>query len=225
MPIISKKTTYLVIPAFNEEKRISQVLNKAKRYGHPIVVVDDGSTDKTCETAKGTFGVIVLRHKINLGKGAALKTGVEAAFSLGAQAVIALDADGQHDPKSIADFYNQLSLGNDIVFGYRKLAGKAPIVRFAGNRLGAVVVKLLFGIYRNDLLCGYLAFTKRVYSKIHWESTRYGLETEIVARVGKNKLKYSEVEIETIYIDKYKGVSIIDAIGILPSVLKWRFIN
>jgi hypothetical protein len=71
------------------------------------------------------------------------------------------------------------------------------------------------------MLCGFIAFTENAYQKIKWDSSRYGVETEIVARTGKNRLKYSEIPIATIYKDKYKGVTIFDAIGILFNIPRW----
>jgi glycosyltransferase involved in cell wall biosynthesis len=220
---LTKKNVFVVIPAYNEGDRIREVLRGVNKLGFSAIVVDDGSTDNTSKVAS-MEGVHVLRHRINLGKGASLKTGAEAAFTLGASAVVALDADGQHNPIHISKFIKGLEK-TEIVFGTRQLAQGAPLVRFVGNKAGASIINFLFGIKRDDLLCGYLAFTSETYKKIKWESARYGVETEIVARTGKNKLKYTEVKVDTIYIDKYKGVSILDAISILPSVFKWRFLN
>jgi len=211
---------FVVIPAYNEAPRIGEVLKEVKKITKDILVVDDGSKDKTSEIAKKA-GVTVLRHRLNLGKGAGMKTGVEAAIDLGAEAIILLDADGQHDPRHIPEFLNQLNKGDEIVFGSRNLSYGVPLIRYLGNKLGSVLISLIFGIYRSDLLCGYIAFTKKAYQKIKWDSSRYGVETEIVARTGKNKLKYSEIPIETIYKDKYKGVTIFDAIGILFNIPRW----
>ena len=214
------KDFFVIIPAYNEVPRIGEVIKGVKKFTKNIIVVDDSSTDKTGEVAKKEKAV-VLRHRINLGKGAAMKTGVETAFSLGAQGVILMDADGQHDPKHIPEFLEKLSQGFDIVFGSRNLSFGVPLVRFLGNKFGSVLISLIFGIYRSDMLCGFMAFTKKTYPKIKWDSSRYGVETEIVARTGKNKLKYIEVPIETIYKDKYKGVTILDAIGILFNIPRW----
>jgi len=211
---------YVVIPAFNEEERIGEILSGVKNFTKNIIVVDDGSRDGTSRIAK-KYGALTLRHRINLGKGATVKTGVEMAFSLGAETVVLMDGDGQHDPKHIPHFLEKISEGYDIVFGSRNLSFGVPLVRFLGNKFGSVLISLLFGIYRSDLLCGFMAFTKKTYSKIKWDSSRYGVETEIVARTGKNKLKYTEIPIETIYIDKYKGVTILDAIGILFNIPRW----
>lgn len=214
------KNYFVVIPAYNEATRIGAVIGKVKKFTSKIIVVDDGSVDETKRVAD-KLGVTVLRHKINLGKGAAMITGVEAAFSLGAEAVILIDADGQHNPKHIPEFVKQLEKGHGIVFGSRNLSYGVPMVRYLGNKFGAVLIALFFGIYRSDMLCGFMAFDRKTYPKIKWDSARYGVETEIVARTGKNRLKYTEVAIETIYIDKYKGVTLLDAIGIFFNIPRW----
>ena len=211
---------FVVITAFNEGPRIEKVLKGVRKFTEKIIVVDDGSTDRTSEVAKKN-GARVLRHRLNLGKGAGMKTGVGFAFESGAEAVILLDADGQHDPEHIPEFLKHLNRGSDIVFGIRNLSYGVPLVRYLGNKFGSILVNLFFGIYRSDMLCGYMAFTKKTYGKIKWDSGRYGVETEIVARTGKNKLKYTEIPIETIYKDKYKGVTILDAIGVLLNIPRW----
>lgn len=215
-----KQNFFVIIPAYNEEQRLDQVIKETKKYTQNILVVDDGSKDETSLIAKKA-GAVVLRHRLNLGKGAAMKTGVEAAFSLGAEAVLLLDADGQHNPIHIPTFLKGLEKGSDIVFGSRNLSYGVPLVRYLGNKFGSVLIALIFGIYRSDMLCGFMAFTKQAYQKIKWDAARYGVETEIVARTGKNKLKYTETPIKTIYIDKYKGVTILDAIGILFNIPRW----
>ena len=220
----TKRKPIVIIPAYNEEKLIGRVLRRLKTQAVEIVVVDDGSKDNTGKVAK-EFGVTVLQHRINLGKGAAMKTGIEFAIRLKPDFVIFMDGDGQHDSKYIPEFCKKIEQGFDIVFGARKLSDKVPFVRFFGNRVGAFIINLLFHIYRSDLLCGYIALTPDAYKKIKWDSSRYGVETEIVARTGKNKLKYEEVSMEAIYNDKYKGVTIMDAIGILFNIPRWKFLN
>jgi glycosyltransferase involved in cell wall biosynthesis len=216
----SPKSYYVVVPAFNEQSRIEQVLIALKKITPNIIVVNDGSSDSTSLVANKNK-VLTLDHKINMGKGAAMKTGAEAAFKMGADYVIFLDADGQHDPKDLPKFIKKINDGFDIVFGSRNLSYGVPLIRFLGNKVGAFIISSFFGIYRRDLLCGFMAMTKEAYRKIIWDSLRYGVETEIVAKTGKNRLKYGEIPIETIYIDKYKGVTILDAIGILFNIPKW----
>jgi glycosyltransferase involved in cell wall biosynthesis len=215
------------VPVFNEEQRVIQTIKNILKYsGYPVVVIDDGSTDKSYSILRKTFlkdrKVVLLKHVINLGKGAAMKTGVEKAWELGGEAVIFLDADGQHDPKMIPRFAKELRT-NQIVFGYRALDSKMPTVRRWGNYLASYVVKVLFGIHKKDLLSGYLGFRKEVYNKIYWQSNRYGIETEMATRIGRYHLPFKEIKIDTIYVDKYKGVSLIDAVRIFMQIPFWYF--
>ena len=91
-----------------------------------------------------------------------------------------------------------------------------------GNKLASVLVGFMFGIYVSDLICGFRGLTKNAYKKIKWESTGYGVETEMVIRTKKNGLSHCEVPVETVYYDNYKGVSIIDALGVLVNLFRWR---
>lgn len=214
---------FIVIPAYNEAKRVGTVIEELKDTKLPIIVVDDGSRDDTYKEASGR-NVICIRHKFNLGKGAALKTGCEAAFSLGAEAIIMMDSDGQHKASDLPKFIQALeSQKYNIIFGSRSAGLGVPLVRFLGNKLSSVLVSLMFRIYLPDLICGYRAFTKSAYNKIKWQSRDYGVETEMVIRTGKSRLSHCEIPVETVYYDKFKGVTIPDAIGILFNVFKWRF--
>ncbi len=95
-------TVAIVIPAYNESEVIADVIREIQNTGeYQIIVVDDGSKDATFEKAASYPGVIALRHKINRGKGAATKTGIVAANRLGADIVVTMDGDGQHDPTDI----------------------------------------------------------------------------------------------------------------------------
>jgi len=212
---------FLVIPAFNEQGRLEKVISKAQKYipGKNIIVVDDGS-----RTPVRLSGVIVLRHVVNLGKGAAMKTGADYAFGQNADAVIFMDSDGQHDPTELPKFVTHLSSGYDLVFGSRRMPLQTPIVRLLGNKTASIYINLVFGIYVSDILSGFRAITKKAYLVVKWVSPRYGVETEMVARLGKhkNRLKYIEFPIETIYIDKYKGLTIIDAVKIFVSSIWWK---
>lgn len=213
--------TFLIIPAYNEEKRIGAVVGESKKFIDDIVVVDDGSTDKTHIAAKNN-GVTVLRHEINLGKGAALTTGCEYAFSRGAEAIVMMDSDGQHRPEDLPKFLKALGEGHKFIIGSRYLGMGMPLVRIIGNKFASFIICRFFGIYATDLICGFRAFTKDAYKKIKWESTGYGVETEMIARAGLSKIPLLEVPVQTVYIDKYKGVSFFDAYKILFWVLKWR---
>ena len=116
--------TYVLIPAYNEGSIIASVIADIQKEGWKyIIVVDDGSTDNTFKVAKET-GVVVFRHFLNRGKGAAIKTGFEAAKKLNADIVVTLDADGQHNPKDIKRLVQLLEKGNDVVLGIRNFEEK-----------------------------------------------------------------------------------------------------
>lgn len=218
--------TIVVIPAFNEGNRVRDVVIKALDYVDKIIVIDDGSVaDKRPLVNNISDKIIVLRHRINLGKGSALKTGCEAAIKLGADIIILMDADGQHNPKDIPRFIKEIKEKNvDIVFGSRKIGKDMPLVLMLGNKFLSIVTSLLFGIYISDTQSGFRAFRANIYPKIKWNSTRYSVETEIIVNAGKNKLKIGEIEIETIYHDKYKGTTIFDGFRIFFNMLIWRII-
>lgn len=215
----------IVLPIYNEEKRINNVLKDLSLNKLPIVIVDDGSNDKSNEKINNlkNKNTTILTHKINLGKGAALKTGCEYAFSHGADAIVMMDSDGQHKVADLNKFVEKLQTNKyDVIFGSRNLNVSAPIDRFLGNKIASVIVNIMFGIYVSDLICGYRAFTLKGYKKIKWQSIGYGVETEMVIRTKKAKLIYCEVPVETIYYDNYKGVSILDAFQVLANLFYWK---
>ncbi len=152
-------TNFLIIPAHNEEGRISKVIIDSKKHVKKIIVIDDGSRDNTVEEAK-SCGVKVLKHKINLGKGAALKTGCDYALSKGAEKIVVIDADGQHDPNEISKFISALE-EKDIIFSYRKQNEKMPSVLRFGNWFINNSINKLFNIKIKDSQCGYRAFTAK----------------------------------------------------------------
>ena len=225
---------FIVISAFNEEGRIGDVIRELVKFKLPIIAVDDGSSDNTlseCQMSNvpglakrsGAGKCQILRHKVNLGKGAAMKTGAEVAFELGADAVIFMDSDGQHKASDLPKFVKALKKNKfDVVFGSRNLSLGVPFVRLLGNKFAARLISLLFGIYVPDLICGYRALTKKAYKKINWESAGYAVETEMVIKTGKYGLKHCEVPVETVYLDGVKGVTVIDALNILFDVFRWR---
>ena len=211
---------WVIIPAHNEEKHVEKVIKEAKRFANNILVVDDGSKDKTSVIAENS-GAFVLNHIVNLGKGAALKTGCEYAIKEGAEKIVALDADGQHDPKEIPKFVKALDKA-DIVFGYRRLNKSMPLVFRYGNWFIFFMTKLLFGLKIVDTQCGYRAFRSEVYNKIKWNSNDYSMESEMIANTGKTHLKYGQIPIETIYSDTYKGTTVLDGIRIVLNMVWWK---
>lgn len=212
---------FIVIPSCNEGKRVVNLVKKIKKISKiPIIIVDDGSRIPVKESPN----FHLLRHKINMGKGAAMKTGAQYAFNQGAAAIIFMDGDGQHDPKYLPEFVRYYHRGYQCILASRRPSLAVPLMRLLGNKLASVYINLLFGVYVSDLLSGYRLLTLPAYKLLSWTSQRYDVETEMVARLGKHKkeIKWTEFPIESIYIDKYKGVTIIDAVKALFSSIWWK---
>lgn len=214
---------YIIIPAHNESGNIGAVLEKTKKFvaAKKIVVADDGSSDGTAaEAAK--HGVAVLRHTINLGKGAALRTGCLYAYKKGAEALVFMDSDGQHEPSDIPRIITALQ-GNDIAFTYRERKSvNMPLIKKFGNYFIDTLTKILFHINMQDTQCGYKAMTRTAYEKLKLMSNDYGIESEIVAKTGKYKLKFTQLPIKTFYSDRYKGTTVFDGINIVMKLLWWK---
>lgn len=217
---------FIVVPFYNEVKHIHDVVKSVSKYKLPVILVDDGSTDGSGFKIKDlkNRNLTLLTHKINLGKGAAMKTGADYAFKNGADAIIFMDGDNQHNPDDLPKFVDALKSGKyEIVLGTRNFSYGVPLVRFLGNKFAALILVFFFGIYVSDVLCGFKALTKKAYKAMRWESAGYGVETEMVARMGKIKMPFYEVPVKSIYHDKTKGVTLLDAFGIMGEIVKWKF--
>ena len=211
---------WAVIPAYNEQKNIARVIKEAKNYVDEIILVDDGSKDSTAKFGQAA-GAIVLRHVVNLGKGAALKTGCDYAVKNGAELIVVLDADAQHNPGDIPRFIEKLKK-YDIVFSYRKASKKMPFVLRFGNKFISNIVRILYNVNLTDTQSGFRAFSRETYKKIRWNAADYSMESEMISRVGKQKLKYVQIPIQTIYTDRYKGTTVLDGIKIVLNMVWWR---
>jgi glycosyltransferase involved in cell wall biosynthesis len=213
--------TIIIIPAYNESRYIGKFLDKLLQVTKNVIVVDDGSTDKTCDIAKAK-SVECISHMVNLGKGAALKTGCDYAFKkLGADAVIIMDGDDQHVVDDIKLFEKALKGGAQVVLGVRQMDAKMPLMRILGNKSMSIIINLLFGHYIADIPSGFKAMTKSAYKLLRWQSSGYEVETEIAVRIAKSKLSYAEVLISTVYHDKDYGFNLLDAGKILLKLPYW----
>jgi glycosyltransferase involved in cell wall biosynthesis len=219
---------FIVIAAFNEEKKIGSVLTELKNKGYKnIVVVDDGSTDKTFRISE-KHNAFVLRHVINRGQGAALKTGIDFALTKNANIIVTFDADGQFVVDEIKKVITPIKKKNvDIVLGSRFM-GKAvniPILKKIVLKLGIFVVYFLYGISITDSQCGFRAMSNYAAKKIRLTSDRMEHAGEFFWEIEKNKLKYKEVPITVIY-DNYsikKGQNWLRSIELGTKMLLKRF--
>jgi UDP-N-acetylglucosamine---dolichyl-phosphate N-acetylglucosaminyltransferase len=218
---MKKEKIFIIIPGLNEEKHIFKVVKKIKKQGFEnVLFVDDGSKDKSGNLAEKA-GATVLRHIINMGKGAAAKTGCDYALKEGADVLILMDADGQHKPEDLPLFIKEIK-NKDIVFGYRKLNKKMPAMMRIGNWGINLASRIINGIDINDTQSGFRCMTADAYNKIRWSSNDYSMESEMVSNVAKNKLKYAQIPIDTIYHDTYKGTTVADGIRIFIRIIKFK---
>jgi glycosyltransferase involved in cell wall biosynthesis len=191
-----------VIPAYNEASVIGEVLDRVRGHVDEIIVVNDGSSDRTGEIASGR-GVVVVHHVINRGLGASLGTGFAAAHRRGADVVITLDADGQHDPAEIPKFVEAINGGADFVVGSRMLTALRgmPLHRKLATFAGNAATYALFGAWVTDSQSGYRALSRHAIEKIDIRTNRMEVSSELIAESKRNRLSYREVPIAAIYTE------------------------
>ena len=216
----------IIVPIFNEQKHLSQLIKSFKKqHLSSLILVNDGSTDNTAEfLAKNYPKVTALHHKINLGKGKALETGTKKAISQKADVIIFMDGDLQHKPTDINRFLRPFARDPDLklVFGARKIGTNMHFSSFFGNKLLTVTINLLFRYFLNDTQCGFRAFRSSAFQQIQWQASGYSAETEMIIRAAKNRLKYKEIPIDTIYLEQHKGTHFIDGIIIMLKIILWK---
>ncbi|MCK4510977.1 glycosyltransferase family 2 protein [bacterium] len=196
--------TLVVIPCKDLENEIGEVVRGVLglNLGLDVVVVNDGSMDGTSAAAEAA-GAHVLEHEVNLGKGAALKTGFEYAVAKRYDAVVTMDGDGQHDPLAIPDFLDAADKCDaDIIVGTRMHAvGEMPKLRIWTNRTTSRIVSFITGQDIPDSQSGYRLIKVRVLKDIvkSFVTTRYDTESELLIRAARRGYKTSDVAITSIY--------------------------
>jgi len=199
----TQKGLYIVLPAFNEQRSISGVIRGLKKNGYKnLIVVDDGSEDKTYELASKEK-VTVLRHIINRGLGGALGTGIQAAIASGAEYILTFDSDGQHSVDDIPKMINPLAGRRaDAVIGSRMLDSRGmPLHRRVGNWGLNFITFILFGVWTTDSQSGLRAFSRKAAQRINIRTNRMEVSSEIIKEIGQKRLKFIEVPIKVIYTD------------------------
>lgn len=213
-----------VIPAFAEAERIGPVVAAVRAQGVYVIVVDDGSPDRTAEVARAA-GAEVIRHLENRGKGQALRTGFHRAEELGCEAVITLDGDGQHDPAEIPRFieaYERTRI--PVLIGNRMWNQRGmPLVRRLTNRFMSWLLSREMGRYLPDTQCGYRLFRTDLLRFVETESDRFAAESEILLRLAARGLRMDSVRIQTIYgTERSKIRPLADTIRFWRMLRRWR---
>ena len=219
---------FCVIPAYNEAKNIVKVIEQVKPLVDRAVVVDDGSTDQTAALAESA-GVKVLRHIINCGQGAALRTGNEYSLNYGAEIIVHFDADGQFLSQDINKIVAPILNGSaQVVYGSRFLSSQGDYkMPFLKKRLimplARMVNKIFFKINLTDPQSGFRAMSAGAAKKISWRQDRMAHCSEIMLEVNKNNLLTAEVPITVIY--RHFGQSFSGGSKIIRDLFLAKFIN
>ena len=189
----------VLVPAYNEARHLHEVGSGILNLGYPLLVVDDGSTDGTQDEAK-KLSVPVLRFTENRGKGAALRKGFEWVLERPYQALIVVDADGQHDPAELEIFIEALNNGADVVLGNRMCAPSGmPFIRRATNRTMSRVLSWIAGQDIPDSQCGYKAMKREVVEKIWLRTDRFQIESEMLLEAARRGFTIRSVPIRCLY--------------------------
>jgi len=219
---------FIIIPAYNEEKTISSVINKVQEFGQ-VIVIDDSSTDDTKQIAKQT-DAIVLSHIVNRGQGAALQTGMDYALQNNADIIIHFDADGQHSVQDMQKMIEPILKNEvDIVLGSRFLPDtryqipdtKIPLTRHVMLKAAVIFTKFISDINITDTHNGFRVLSKKAAKKIKISQDRMAHASEILDEIIKNNLRYKEVSVYIEYTDYSldKGQSSWGFVNILKELL------
>ncbi|MEO8519430.1 MAG: glycosyltransferase family 2 protein [Dermatophilaceae bacterium] len=216
--------TWVVIPLYNEEKVIGDVVAGVRTAFPQVVCVDDGSKDRSAEVA-AKAGARVVRHPVNLGQGAALQTGFEYALADPTmEFVITFDADGQHQIADAVGMVEKLRAGEaDVVFGSRFLDERSNPTFAKKLVLRAAVgyTNLTTSTKLTDAHNGLRAIRRPVVEKIDITQNRMAHASELVAQIGALKVPYAEHPVHILYTDysKAKGQSLWNSINILADLI------
>jgi len=208
----------MLVPAHNEAKFISGVVNALKVLGHDVIVIDDGSIDDTAAQAKAA-GAIVVSTGRKSGKGNALRQGFAYALKENVAAVITLDGDGQHAPSDIQAFIHKYELTKaDVINGNRLENPKGmPLIRLLTNKFMSAIISCLCHQKVADTQCGFRLITRSVLEQVTLECADFEIETELLIQASKKGFRIDNVPIATIYGDEKSKIR--------PFRDTWRFIK
>jgi glycosyltransferase involved in cell wall biosynthesis len=225
----------VIVPVFNEAGTIEEILNRVFKASLPlpieVIVVDDASTDATADIlaryrALSSGQLRVVRHPVNRGKGAAVRTGIAHAAG---DIVLIQDADLEYDPRDYAQLIEPILSGDaDVVYGNRFHGGPRRVLyvwHHVGNRLLTIVSNVLTGLNLNDMEVGYKVFRSDVARALNIQSNRFGIEPEITAKIARLRCRVYEVPVRyhgRTY-EEGKKITWKDGVAALVHMLRFRF--
>jgi len=218
--------TSVVIPAYNEERMIGEVVAGLKDKVSQIIVVNDGSTDLTAKMAKQA-GADVISHSLNRGQGAALQTGIIYALNKGADVIVTFDADGQFLSAEIDQIIKPLLLGQvDVTLGSRFLDDRSdiPKEKLLILKVATWVTNLYTGLKLTDIHNGFRGLSRQAAALIEIRQDGMAHASEILEQIRKHNLKYQEVPVTIKYTDysRAKGQKVTNSFRIIKDLLLSR---
>lgn len=216
-----------IIPAYNEEEELANVIAKTFKYVDKVIVVDDGSADKTAELAIEA-GAEVISHSTNLGKGEALKSGFKAIED--DSIIVTIDGDGQHNPDEIPVLIKPIiEDGADLVNGSRYINGpeeNTPAYRRVGQKVLDIATNISAGINVTDSQSGFRAFSSKSRNVFRFKDTGFGIESEMLVDAAEAGLKIVEVPITVRYdVDGSTKDPVTHGFGVLFHIAKDKVIR
>jgi glycosyltransferase involved in cell wall biosynthesis len=216
-----KPLVVAAIPCFNEERFIGSVVLKAKKYVDKVIVIDDGSSDASVEIASAA-GAIVHSHGSNKGYGAAIHTALEKAKEQGADVLVVIDGDGQHDGRDIPRLVKPVLDGEaDVVIGSRFLgeARSAPLYRRLGQRVLNLATNVASGRRLSDSQSGFRAYSPKALSALNLTENGMSATSEMQFAIASEGLKVAEIPIEVCYAGKLKRNPLGHGLNVLSRVM------
>jgi glycosyltransferase involved in cell wall biosynthesis len=223
----------VIIPVYNEKNTIRELLRRvqAMKLASEIVIVDDGSKDGTRDILAeldGKANVRVILHEKNQGKGAAVRTGIQAAAG---DVLLIQDADLEYDPREYPNLLKPIEEGNaDVVYGSRFLGAPHRAILFwnmVANKLLTLMTNILYNNILTDMETGYKVFKKEVVADMRLRANRFDFEPEFTAKMLKKKVRVYEVAISFNPREYSEGkkIGLRDAFEAVWALLKYRFVD
>ena len=207
--VINNSTIAAVIPAYQEQKHVGEVAQRARTQLEHVLVVDDGSTDATADRARAA-GVDVVVHPQNRGKGESIKTGLRHWFDRGSEYVVLLDADGQHLPEEISRFVGAITSesGAKVFIGSRMNDTRTmPLLRRMVNRYMSNKISRVCGQQIPDTQCGFRMLHRDIIPEVLSGASRFEYETEMLIIASRKRYRIASVPISTIYSDEVSSIN------------------